>query len=481
MGGDIDAEDLKWRLDTDFVKATVSFSKCLYSIQIFNENKAEVDSLFERLVSLTEVKSLMTRLTGLAASRAAAQKTSNELLLELENKQQELEIRFAGLVKAVEKALALKTQHADSVSSREPSGKDGGGSPSSTEENHSSNIGGQPVKLPYSHVSATSEAPTANAPAQRAVQLRWVLAEIFERAPEFGDALDEARGVCLKWQGIHPSNRRCKRGDKCPLLHVKANHELKRARNRCRAPFMHLAKENKILLVPPLKKAVQYWWRHTLQQETDCPVTGVDVLREGDSLVVLLTLDKPLPSSLAQDSSGKCWFVTEDGTRINASTAAIPNDRMWWHVTQMANFGHILRDSLTPGPQGKFKGVYSSTGWETCPAYGGQASFAFHSEGMIAKLSENCRVPEYIPEGVIGYFDAGNKRQWVHNENNLQLKYARIEYDTFCKYLSSALAELHGEHPYSARLHNALVNIAGLVVRPFEWQDEYDYDGPKGS
>ena len=100
---------------------------------------------------------------------------------------------------------------------------------------------------------------------------------------------------------------------------------------------------------------------------------------------------------------------------------------------------------------------------------------------MIAKLSENCRVPEYIPEGVIGYFDAGNKRQWVHHENNLQLKYARIEYDTFCTYLSSALAELHGEHRYSAGLHNALVNIAGLVVRPFDGQYEFDYEGPNGS
>ena len=187
MEGDIDAGDLKWRLDADFVKATVSLSKCLYSIQIFNENKAEVDSLFERLVSLTEVNSLMTRLTGLAASRAAAQKTSNELLLELENKQQELEIRFAGLVKAVEKALALKTQHADSVSSREPSGKGGGGSSSSTEENRSSNIGGQPLKLPYSPMSATSEAQTANAPAQTAVQLRCVLAEIDGRATQPAD------------------------------------------------------------------------------------------------------------------------------------------------------------------------------------------------------------------------------------------------------------------------------------------------------
>ena len=314
-----------------------------------------------------------------------------------------------------------------------------------------------------------------------AEQKRRAFAEIFERAPEFGDALDKARGPCLKYQGDHQSKKRCNRGNDCPFLHVKKGQDLKHAQNRYRAPFTHLTGDNKILVDPPLKQAVRYWWKHTMQQETNCPITAVDVLREGDSLVVLLTLDKPLPSSLAQDSSGKCWFVTEDGTRINASTAAIPNDRMWWHVTQMANFGHILRDSLTPGPQGKFKGVYSFTGWETCPVYGGQASFVFRSEGMIAKLSENCRVPEYIPEGVIGYFDAGNKRQWVHHKNNLQLEYVRIEYDTFCTYLSSALAELHGEHRYSAELHNALVNIAGLVVSPFEGQYEYDYDGPNGS
>ena len=267
MAGNIEAEDLKWRSGKDFVDATVSFSKCLYTTQIFNENKAEVDSLFERLVSLTEQDSLMTRLTGLAASRAAAHEKSTEFLLELDKKQQELDIRFRGLVKAAEKELALKTQHADSVSSREPSGKGGGGSPSSTEENHSSNIGGQPVKLPYSHVSATSEAPTANAPAQRAVQLRWVLAEIFERAPEFGDALDKARGPCLKYQGNHPSKKRCNKGKDCPFLHVKKGQELKHAQNRLRAPFTHLTGDNKILVVPPLMQAVKCWWKHTMRQE----------------------------------------------------------------------------------------------------------------------------------------------------------------------------------------------------------------------
>ena len=61
MGGNIEAEDVKWRSDENFVAATVQFSKCLYTIQIFNENKAEVDRLFDSLASLTEVKTFTGR------------------------------------------------------------------------------------------------------------------------------------------------------------------------------------------------------------------------------------------------------------------------------------------------------------------------------------------------------------------------------------------------------------------------------------
>ena len=142
------------------------------------------------------------------------------------------------------------------------------------------------------------------------------------------------------------------------------------AKNRFRAPFTHLTGDNKILVLPPLMQAVKYWWRHTLQQQTGCPITGVDVLREGDSQVVLLTLNKPLPSSLAQDSSTKSWMKTADGNKIYHSTAEIPEDRTWWHATHMQYFGDILRDSLCTGHQGTFKGVYSFTVWPHCAAYG---------------------------------------------------------------------------------------------------------------
>ena len=325
-----------------------------------------------------------------------------------------------------------------------------------------------------SAMSSTTEAE------QKAEQKRRAFAEIFERAPELGDALDKARGPCLKYQGDHQSKKRCNRGNDCPFLHVKKGQELKHAQNRHRAPFTHLTGDNKILVDPPLKQAVRYWWKHTMRQETKCPITAVDVLREGDSQVVLLTLNKHLPSSFALDSSTKSWFKTEDGAQINASTAEIPHDRMWWHVADIECFGDILRDSLCTGPQGTFKGVYSYTGWEKCAAYAGRVVFGFRSHGMVTKLSGNCAVPEYIPEGVIGYFDSGDTRQWIHHPRNLQLMYARVDYATFCTLLSDAFENITDAHRYSLALHEALVKIAGLVVIPFDEQYEFDYEGPHG-
>ena len=69
---------------------------------------------------------------------------------------------------------------------------------------------------------------------------RRLFADAFERVPALGHALDAARGVCEKFQGTHPSGRRCnKRGDKCPMLHVKPGQELSLASNRLHAPFVH--------------------------------------------------------------------------------------------------------------------------------------------------------------------------------------------------------------------------------------------------
>ena len=62
----------------------------------------------------------------------------------------------------------------------------------------------------------------------------------------------------------------------------------------------------------------------------------------------------------------------------------------------------------------------------------------------------------------------------------MQLTYARVDYDTFCTFLSEAFEKNPDEQRYSPELHTALVNIAGLVVIPFEEQYVYDYDGPYG-
>ena len=153
-------------------------------------------------------------------------------------------------------------------------------------------------------------------------------------------------------------------------------------------------------------------------------------------------MSKPLPSRLAQDSSAKSSFRTEDGTEINGSSAEIPKDRTWWHATVMENFGDILRDSLCTGHQGAFKGVYSYTSWEKCAAYGGQVVFGFRSQGMVAKLSGKCSVPQYIPEGLIGYLDSGGKRQWIHHPRNVQLTQARVEYDTLRTFFAEACEKI---------------------------------------
>ena len=54
----------------------------------------------------------------------------------------------------------------------------------------------------------------------KAAVLAVVLAKIFDEAPQLGDALDNARGPCLKFQGKHALGRRCNKGVKCPFLHV---------------------------------------------------------------------------------------------------------------------------------------------------------------------------------------------------------------------------------------------------------------------
>lgn len=257
--------------------------------------------------------------------------------------------------------------------------------------------------------------------------------------------------------------------------------ELELASNRLRSPFLHMTEGNQLLIVPPLKEALKHWWKVKMLQALQIfPIDDLDVLREGDSLVVLLTLNKSGGSSVARDSVGKSSMQTPNGDVIYASTVKIPEDRTWWHATDIGAFGGILINSLQTGPDGNFKGVYSFTEWATCAAYGGQVHFAFRSYGMVTHLTSKCSVPEILPEGLIGYFDSNKKRQWLHHPKNIELTYARVEYHTFCTFLAEAFMEAPGIHRYSPDLHKALFGVAGLSVPsiPEENDYEYDYEGP---
>ena len=252
------------------------------------------------------------------------------------------------------------------------------------------------------------------------------------RDPQLASVVQLAlRPICTRFQGSHISGQRCLKGNRCPLLHVPKGQEYALAKIRLRDPSLVTTPKNGLCLVPPLLDAVQHWWKHTLQQGGPCPITAVDVVPEGESLVVKLTLNKPMPSEDIQNCVGKGSMTTEDGTTLHCSGAAIPPDRTWWHGTQLDNFGSIVRDSLKVGPQGRCKAVYSFANHEHCSVYG-RVCFGFKSYGMVTKFKNSNSTPETIPTGVIGYLDSGGKRQWLHHPENLQLTTARVEYPAAC-------------------------------------------------
>ena len=79
-----------------------------------------------------------------------------------------------------------------------------------------------------------------------------------------------------------------------------------------------------------------------MAQDTPCPITSVDVLRDGESMVVLCTLQKAGPTAAVRESVDKSWVSTEDGGTIHGSTVDIPEDRTWWHATDIGYFCAIL-------------------------------------------------------------------------------------------------------------------------------------------
>jgi len=207
-----------------------------------------------------------------------------------------------------------------------------------------------------------------------------VLQAAFDQSPQLESAFYEARGICAKFRDSHPSKRRCKKGKDCPFLHCSKDQEYHQATNRLRAPFVHLTRTGELLVIPPFKEALRYWWTKVMDLDAKFfPIGGVDVIREGDHQIVLLTMTCPEPSALSKSNDAASCLNFENGV-VNSSTKARPE--LWWHTTGIEALAGVLQNGLRPGDRGNYKAVYAFADKGLGVAYGGTVLFGFRAKGM---------------------------------------------------------------------------------------------------
>ena len=308
-----------------------------------------------------------------------------------------------------------------------------------------------------------------------------VLETAFTQSPALERAFYEARGICEKFRHSHPSKRLCKKGADCPLLHCSKEQDYHQATNRLRAPFVHLSRKGELLVIPPFMEALRYWWTKVMKFNASCfPVVGVDVIREGDHQIVLLSLKCPEPSALSQSNDSQSCLNFGQGA-VHASTKARPD--VWWHSTGIEAFPGVLANGLNKGSRGTYKAVYAFADIGLGVAYGRAVLFGFRAKGMAVNVSNTSAIPFDLPEGLIGFFESCKKVQWLFNPAGIQLVYARLDFATFCSFLGETLSTPNlGWRPYTKEYHIAIFGLAGLQV-PQLGEDEddpyaYDYDGP---
>lgn len=308
-----------------------------------------------------------------------------------------------------------------------------------------------------------------------------VLETAITQSPALERAFYEARGICEKFRQSHPSKRLCKKGADCPFLHCSKEQDYHLATNRLRAPFVHLSRTGELLVIPPFMEALRYWWTKVMKFNASCfPVVGVDVIREGDHQIVLLSLKGPEPSALSQSNDSQSCLDFGQGA-VHYSSKARPD--VWWHSTGIEAFPGVLANGLNKGSRGTYKALYAFADRGLGVAYGRAVLFGFRAKGMAVNLSNTSAIPLDLPEGLIGFFESNKKVQWLFHPAGIQLVYARVDFDTFCSFLGETLSTPNlGWRPYTKEYHIAIFGLAGLQVPQLvEGEDDpyaYDYDGP---
>ena len=137
---------------------------------------------------------------------------------------------------------------------------------------------------------------------------------------------------------------------------------------------------------------------------------------------------------------------------------------LFYHNTYLQNLRGILERSLETGPGGdNAAGVFTHGEESFCDAYGDVVTVLCDAVGMLwkiptgdkgrreLKLRDGERYP--IPAGVMGFFDSNGKRQYVHNQRSVEVRYILVDYDPLVALLAEAFIRVGHGIPYTKELH----------------------------
>ena len=99
LASSVHREDVKWLLHPDLVDAALAFQKSLRTVAVLCDEFEKVEALFQQLALWSERHTLLMKMQGLIADRRKAFQQSAETFQMLQKAEEELDIRFNGLMK----------------------------------------------------------------------------------------------------------------------------------------------------------------------------------------------------------------------------------------------------------------------------------------------------------------------------------------------------------------------------------------------
>ena len=105
LASSVHREDVKWLLHPDLVDAALAFQKSLRTVAVLCDEFEKVEALFQQLALWSERHTLLMKMQGLVADRRKAFQQSAETFQMLQKAEEELDIRFNGLMKKGSRSL----------------------------------------------------------------------------------------------------------------------------------------------------------------------------------------------------------------------------------------------------------------------------------------------------------------------------------------------------------------------------------------